>query len=94
MRNIHDTDAGFLPFMRQIENASSICPLLDNQPLAAIAIAVEIIVADQNDVVRFRLRLGPPYADQCNRKENQLQPTQCAPLQYPHTQRKGTGWPP
>jgi hypothetical protein len=56
--------AGFLSFMRQVKNAPAIGPLLESEPLASVAVAVEIIVADQDNVVRFRLRLT------ADRKEN------------------------
>jgi hypothetical protein len=42
----------------QIKDASSICPLLDGEPLTAVAIAVEIVVADQDHVVGFGPRLS------------------------------------
>ena len=53
MRNIDDADAGFLPFMSQIEDAPAIGPLLDRESFAAVAIAVEIVVADQGHVAGF-----------------------------------------
>ena len=58
MRNIDDAHAGLLPFMSQVEDAASIGPLLDRESFAPVAIAVEIVVADQNHVVGFRLRLS------------------------------------
>jgi hypothetical protein len=54
MRDIEDADAGFLSFVSEIKNAASIGPLLDGQSLAAIAIAIEIVVADEDYVVGFR----------------------------------------
>ena len=51
MRDIDNADAGFLAFMSQIKNAPAIRPLLDGESLAAVAIAIEIVMADEDDVV-------------------------------------------
>ena len=58
MRDIDDADAGLLTLMRQIQHAAAIGPLLDGQAFAAVAIAVEVVMADQDHVVGFRPRLG------------------------------------
>ncbi len=51
MRDIDNADAGFLTFVREIQDAASIGPLLDGESFAAVAIAVEIVVGDQDHVV-------------------------------------------
>ena len=58
MRNVDNADAGFLPFVRQIQDAASIGPLLDSQSFASVAVAIQIVVADQDHVVRFGRGLG------------------------------------
>ncbi len=50
MRDIHDAQAGLLPFMSQIEDAPAVGPLLDCQAFPAIAVTVEIVVGDQGHV--------------------------------------------
>ena len=91
MRNVHDAQAGFLAFMRQIQNAAAIGPLLDREAFAPVAVAVEIVVADERHVVRFGLRLG---AQGQNEEHGQQCATQCALRWCSHTRRRATGWRP
>jgi len=72
MRNINDAHAGFLAFMSQVENASSIGPLLDRESLTSVAIAVEIVVADQGHVVGFGLWLSERHHGKGKSKQNGL----------------------
>ena len=46
MRDVHNAEAGLLAFVRQIENAPAVGPLLQRQTFPAVAVSVEIVVAD------------------------------------------------
>ena len=57
MRHIHDAQTGFLSLVGEIQHATAVGELLDREALATVAVAVEVVVADERDVLRFRSRL-------------------------------------
>ena len=82
MRDVHNAQAPVLALMRQVEKTPAIRPLLDRQTLAAVTVAVQVIVANQNDVLRFGSGLGSgaqrsPTDAEAQSRHSQKQSTLC-----------------
>ena len=54
MRNVNDAEAGCVPDMGVIQDAAAVGPLLERHPLAAIAMTIEVIMADEDHVLLLR----------------------------------------
>jgi hypothetical protein len=55
-RHVDNTQTRLLSFVREVQPAAAVGPLLDGQPFAAVAVSVEICLADQLDVAGPRAR--------------------------------------
>src|ERR1700686_333682 len=47
VRDVENAQASLLPFVREIEDPTTVRPLLDGHSLAAIAIAVQLVMRDE-----------------------------------------------